>query len=99
MMYAVGMASCGMIYLPSFTKIGSGIQKLMGGGGDTQRHRQQGDLISLPLFFENKESRLKRKKYIPLTGNRTRFLGRPAGSLIAVPTEKSQLISISTGYV
>jgi hypothetical protein len=28
--------------------------------GDTQTHRQQGDLISLLLFFENKEIRLKR---------------------------------------
>jgi predicted ABC-type transport system involved in lysophospholipase L1 biosynthesis ATPase subunit len=35
-------------------KIGSGIQKLIGG-----IHRQQGDLISLLLFFQNKESGLK----------------------------------------
>jgi hypothetical protein len=28
-------------------------------GGDTRAHRQQGDLISLLLFFQNKESRLK----------------------------------------
>jgi hypothetical protein len=27
--------------------------------GDTQTHRQQGDLKSLLLFFQNKESRLK----------------------------------------
>jgi hypothetical protein len=26
MMYAVEMASCGMIYLPSFMKIGTGVQ-------------------------------------------------------------------------
>jgi hypothetical protein len=30
----------------------------MWGGRDTQIHRQQGDLISLLLFFQNKESRL-----------------------------------------
>jgi hypothetical protein len=28
--------------------------------GDTQTHRQQRDLISLLLFFQNKESRLKK---------------------------------------
>jgi hypothetical protein len=44
------------IYIPSFLKIGSAIQKLM--GGDSQSHRQQGDLISLLLFFQNNESRL-----------------------------------------
>jgi hypothetical protein len=31
MIYAVEMASSGIIYLPSFMKIGSGIQKLIGG--------------------------------------------------------------------
>jgi hypothetical protein len=30
-MYAVEMASCGMVYVPSFIKIVSGIQKLIGG--------------------------------------------------------------------
>jgi hypothetical protein len=57
MKYAVEMGSGAMIYISSFIKIGSGIQKLM--GDDTQKHRQQGDLISLHLFFRNKESRLK----------------------------------------
>jgi hypothetical protein len=36
--YAVEMASGGMIYIPSFIKIGSGIQKLI--GGYTYRHTQ-----------------------------------------------------------
>jgi hypothetical protein len=54
MKYAVEMASGGMTYIPSFINTGSGIQKLLGGGGT-----QQGDLISLHLFFQNKESRLK----------------------------------------
>jgi hypothetical protein len=44
MKYAVEMGSGAMIYVPSFTKIGSGVQKLR---GETQR--QQGDLISLFL--------------------------------------------------
>jgi hypothetical protein len=35
MKYAVQMGSGAMIYIPSFIKIGSGIQKLMGGGEDT----------------------------------------------------------------
>jgi hypothetical protein len=33
MKYAVEMGSGAMLYTPSFIKIGSGIQKLMGGGG------------------------------------------------------------------
>jgi hypothetical protein len=44
------MGSVGMMYIPSFIKIGSGIQKLM--RGDTQTHRQQGDCRSLLLFFK-----------------------------------------------
>jgi hypothetical protein len=46
MKYAVEMGSATMIYsyIPSFIEIGSGIQKLRGGGGI---HRQHGDLISL----------------------------------------------------
>jgi hypothetical protein len=55
MKYAVQMGSGTIIYIPSFINIDSGIQKLI--GRDT--HRQQGDLISLLLFFQNKESRLK----------------------------------------
>jgi hypothetical protein len=38
MKYAVEMGSGAMMYVPSFIKIGSGIQKLMGGGGYTRRH-------------------------------------------------------------
>jgi hypothetical protein len=37
MKYAVEMGSGAMIYIPSFIKIGSGIQKLI--RGDTQTHR------------------------------------------------------------
>jgi hypothetical protein len=33
MKYAVEMGSVAMIYIPSFIKISSGIQKLIGGGG------------------------------------------------------------------
>jgi hypothetical protein len=51
-----------MIYIPSFIKIGSAVQKLMG-RIHKQTHRQEGDLISLLLFFQNKESRLKMKCY------------------------------------
>jgi hypothetical protein len=56
MKYAADMGSGAMVYIPSFLKIGSGIQKLM--GGNTQTHRQHGDLLSLLLFFQNKECRL-----------------------------------------
>jgi hypothetical protein len=51
------MGSGAMIYIPSFMKTGSDIQKLIGGGGSSQRHRQHSDLISLLLCFQNKKSR------------------------------------------
>jgi hypothetical protein len=54
MKYAVEMGSGAMIYIPSFIRIGSGTQKLIGG-----IHRQHGDRISLLSFFQNKASRLK----------------------------------------
>jgi hypothetical protein len=40
MKYAVEMGSGAMIYIQSFIKILSGIQKLTGGGGDTQTHTE-----------------------------------------------------------
>jgi hypothetical protein len=43
MKYAVEMGSGAMIYIPSFIKIGSAIQKLIGG----YTYRQHGDRISL----------------------------------------------------
>jgi hypothetical protein len=56
MKYSVEMGSGAMMHVPSFIKIGSGIQKLMEG-----IHRQQGDLISLFSFLKNEKSRLKMK--------------------------------------
>jgi hypothetical protein len=53
MQYAAEMGSGAMIYI-SFIKIGSGIQKLFG-GGDKHTHRRHGDLISLLLFFQNEK--------------------------------------------
>jgi hypothetical protein len=44
MNYTVEMGSGVMIYIPSFVKIDSGIQKLMGGRG---KDREHGDRISL----------------------------------------------------
>jgi hypothetical protein len=46
MKYAVEMGSGAMIYIPSFIKIGSGIRKLI-----VEIHRQNGDRVSLLLFF------------------------------------------------
>jgi hypothetical protein len=45
MKYAIEMGSGAMIYMyiPSFIKTGSAIQKLI--GGDTKTHRQHGDHI------------------------------------------------------
>jgi hypothetical protein len=56
MKYAVQMGSGTMIYeyTSSFIKIGSGIQKLMG-GGDSEIYRQHGDRISLLSFFQKKD--------------------------------------------
>jgi hypothetical protein len=59
MQYAVEMGSGFMIYIPSFIQIGSGIQ-----GRDTQTKREQGDNISVLVFFQNKKSRLMRKQEI-----------------------------------
>jgi hypothetical protein len=50
---AVQMGSGIMMYVPNFIEIRSGIQKLLG-GIHIQAHRQQSDLISLLLFFQNK---------------------------------------------
>jgi hypothetical protein len=60
MKYAVEMGLGALIYISSFIKIGLGIQKLMEGGGV---HREHGGLISLILFFQSKESRLKTVKH------------------------------------
>jgi hypothetical protein len=38
MKYAVEMGSVTMVYIPGFIKIGSGIQKLIAGDTQTQRH-------------------------------------------------------------
>jgi high-affinity Fe2+/Pb2+ permease len=51
MKYVVEMCSGAVIYIPVFMKIGSGIQKLME-GAVVETHRQQGDLISLLLFYK-----------------------------------------------
>jgi hypothetical protein len=73
MKYAVEMGSGAMIYIPSFRKIGSGIQKLICGHSDTQTHRQRGDLISLLIFFQNKESRLRMNNSPLELGNMVSF--------------------------
>jgi hypothetical protein len=49
MKYAVEMGPVAMIYIPSFIKIISGIQTLMGGGEFTDT--QHGDFISVLLVF------------------------------------------------
>jgi hypothetical protein len=51
------MGSFTIIYIPSLIKIGSAVRKLIGG-----KHRKHGDGISLILCFQNKESRLIRRK-------------------------------------
>jgi hypothetical protein len=58
MNYAIEMGSGALTFIPCFIKIGSGIQKLIR-GIHKQTHRQQGDLIRVLSFFQNKESKLK----------------------------------------
>jgi hypothetical protein len=56
------MGSGAVIYVPSFIKIASGIQKLMGGGGYTYAptHTHTATSSHKPtLFFQNRETRLK----------------------------------------
>jgi hypothetical protein len=55
----VELGSGAMIYIPGFIKTESRNSKV--DMGDTQTHRENG-VISLPLFFQNKESRLKKKQ-------------------------------------
>jgi hypothetical protein len=60
MNYIAEMSLGALIYVPNSVKIDSAIQKLIGGGGiHVQTDTQQRDLISLILFYQNKESRIK----------------------------------------
>jgi hypothetical protein len=83
---AVEMGSSALIYIPSFTKIGSAIQKLKGGGRYTCRHTyshtQTARWSHKPTFiFSNKESRLSKlnffyilyKNSVCITGNTLRL--------------------------
>jgi hypothetical protein len=54
--YAIETGSGAIIHIPSFMKIGAGIQKLM-------THRKQSDLTIMLLFFQNKESRLEGNRH------------------------------------
>jgi hypothetical protein len=56
------MGSGAWIYIPSFVKIGLGIQKLIRGYTDTHTHTHthtDSNVIPSTQFFQNKESRLK----------------------------------------
>jgi hypothetical protein len=65
--YTVEMRLCALIHIPSFIKFGSTIQKLILGDGYT--HRQEIDFISLFLFFQNKDSMLEIRYYVPRRGH------------------------------
>jgi hypothetical protein len=52
MKYVVHMSSNAMIYIPSFIKTGSGIQKLIWRAGDSLTHGQHGNHVSLLSFFK-----------------------------------------------
>jgi hypothetical protein len=59
MKYAFEMSSGTMTYVPNFINNPSGIQKLKEGGGHTYTDIQNGDVIKLLLFFQDKEGRLR----------------------------------------
>jgi hypothetical protein len=61
MKYTIEIGSGVMIHILSFMKTGSSIQKLI--AGDTRTHRQQGDLISLFLFFKARRVGYKHMEY------------------------------------
>jgi hypothetical protein len=61
MNYTIEMGLGAVIYIPSLIKIGLDTQKLTG-GIHRQTHKQEGDLISLLLFFQNKERKLRNKQ-------------------------------------
>jgi hypothetical protein len=63
MKYTVEVISCGVIDIINFEMTVSDIQKLLG-GIHIQTHRQQGDITSLHLFLQIKESRIRIPKSI-----------------------------------
>jgi hypothetical protein len=62
MKYAIKIASGGMIFIPSYVNIAVHAFKFFREGIQMQRHRhkEQGNLIKLVLFSENRESVLKK---------------------------------------
>jgi hypothetical protein len=54
----VEMGYGAIIHLPNFINIGLGSHNLLKG---LQTHKEQGDLISICLFFQNRERRAKNK--------------------------------------
>jgi hypothetical protein len=100
MEFSAEMASDAMLRIPSFIKSGPGIQNLT--GVDSQTHRQHGHLISLILFVQNKESRLKTSRSSH-RGRKTQTQQRPASRRIKTTlfninkpqTNKKQLRGLS----
>jgi hypothetical protein len=78
MKYAAEMASSDMICIPVFMNIGSGVKKLIGGN-----YRQHSDHLSLLLFFQYKESRLKIAWQIFMQVHHTKFRLNPSGIMLA----------------
>jgi hypothetical protein len=73
MKYSVEMGSGAITYIPSLIKTGSDIQKFIGGEEFTDT--QHDDLISLLLFFQNKENRLKINSRSSITMDRKQERG------------------------
>jgi hypothetical protein len=65
MKYAIERGSGAGMYVPSFIKFGSGIKKLMGGGGLHRRTDTKTGftLHKSALYFQNQESKLKRASF------------------------------------
>jgi hypothetical protein len=58
MKYTAELASYGMMHTKFHRDRGSGVRKLLE-GIHMQKRRQEGDLIRLLIFLQNKESRLQ----------------------------------------
>jgi hypothetical protein len=56
MKYAVEMVSCGLLQVPSFINIGSGVRNLL---GSTHTYTGESDSTGPILYIQNKKSRLQ----------------------------------------
>jgi hypothetical protein len=99
MKYAIEMASGGMIYVPSFMIIGTGIQNLLDGihlQAHRHIHRQKGYLISLFFSKQGMQANKMRNKSMTIASVTIRLLLTFAGNRIYAPMQCYNLNSSLT---